>query len=131
MQDALGGKLLGNPMVQKAMEVFPDISETLKTIASVAIPPPGNQVVAAAIEVAHIVCMELRNNQCCMELAQDCLKIMAFISEPIAEAAIKRSPNMSAAADVSVFERTCSCSVHHHTHLKILYLTLSDCTTQQ
>lgn len=104
MQDAFGGhgKLLGNPMVQKIMKVFPDIAESLKTLANIAIPAPGSQVVVAAIEVAYIVCMELQNNQCCMELAEDCLKVMAFISEPMAEAAIKRSPNMSTAADVSV-----------------------------
>lgn len=83
------------------MELIPDIADTIKTIASVVIPPPGGQVVAAVMQVAYIVVMELRNTKCCVELAEGCLKLMGFLCGPGNERALSSDNNMKQALEVS------------------------------
>ena len=76
--DAIITFKLGGRFLDKAVEVFPHIKDFL-AMASIAIPPPGGQVISAVLQICHMALLSLANDKNCKILGLRAIELTRIV----------------------------------------------------
>ena len=76
MNEILGTLAQAGPVMVAFQETFSQLSPIIETVAHLAIPPPGGQVIAAALRLTAMIAKGAMNVRACRELSLRCNELL-------------------------------------------------------
>ncbi len=70
---------LDSPGIQILKDSFCAVHEIVKTVANIAVPPPGGQIISAALTITFMVIKGAMNVKACRELAFRCNRLFVQV----------------------------------------------------